>query len=283
MSERALPSQQPSPLRPPGALRLGWSWAKVELKLFFRVPAQVFFTFALPIMFLVIFAAVWTGDVEAGPGRSVSFVQYFLPGIVAAGVMSSTFANLAVSISIHQHEGLLKRLGGTPFPRSAYFIGKLVEAVVVTVIQTALMLAIAVIVYGADLPAGAARWGAFLAVLVLSAGSGATLGIAYTRLIPNANAAPAVIQPPFLILQFISGVFFRWGEIPGWLQAVAVVFPLKWMSEGFRYAFLPDWFGEFEYGSDWGWQWPVGVLALWLAGGFLLALLFFRWDRAHSS
>lgn len=265
-----------------GVVRLGLYWARVELRLFWRIPAQVFFTFALPVLFLVIFAAVFSGDIDAGPGRSVSFVQYFLPGIIGAGVMSSTFSNLASSISVQQHTGLLKRLGGTPFPRGAYFIGKVLEAVIVTVIQTVLMLVIAVLAYGAELPADAGRWGAFVAVLLLAASSGAALGIAYTRAIPSANAAPAIIQPPFLILQFISGVFFRHSEVPGWLQAVAAVFPLRWMSEGLRYAFLPDWFGEFEYGSTWGWQWPIGVLAIWLVVAALLAFWLFRWDRSSG-
>ena len=264
------------------ALRLGVSWAVIELKLFFRVPAQVFFTFTLPVLLLFIFAAIFSGDIEAGPGRSLSFVQYFLPGIIASGVMSATFANLAMSIAVQQHEGLLKRLAGTPFPRSAFFIGKGIEAIVVTVIQTGVMLAIAVVVYDADLPDGPARWLAFLVVLILGAATGATLGIAYTRLVPNANAAPAVVQPPFLVLQFISGVFVRYNQVPGWLRTVASVFPLRWMSEGLRYAFLPDEFGKFEYGDSWGWQWPLAVLSAWLVVGFLLALVFFRWDREGS-
>jgi ABC-2 type transport system permease protein len=262
--------------------RLGLSWSVIELKLFFRVPAQVFFTFTLPILFLFIFAAIFSGDVDAGPGRSVSFVQYFLPGIIASGVMSATFANLAMSIAVQQHEGLLKRLAGTPFPRNAYFIGKCGEAVVVTVIQTALMLAIAVLVYGAHLPDGLARWATFVVVLIVAAATGATLGIAYTRLIPNASAAPAVVQPPFLILQFISGVFVRYNQVPAWLRDIASLFPLRWMSEGFRYAFLPDWFGQFEYGDSWGWQWPIAVLSGWLLLAFALAIVFFRWDREAS-
>ena len=272
----------PQPPNRPGLLRLGLSWTRVELRLLWRIPAQVFFTFALPVLFLVIFGAVFSGDIEAGPGRSVSFVQYFLPGIIAAGVMSTTFTNLASSIAVQQHTGLLKRLGGTPFPRGAFFIGKVLMAVIVTVAQTALMLVIAVLAYGAELPADAGRWLAFFVVLLVGAATGAALGIAYTRVIPNANSAPAIIQPPFLVLQFISGVFFRHSELPSWLQAVAAVFPLRWMSQGFRYAFLPDGFGKFEYGSTWGWQWPLGILAIWLVVATMLAFWLFRWDRSSG-
>ncbi|MFN0093671.1 MAG: ABC transporter permease [Dehalococcoidia bacterium] len=267
----------------PGTLRLGWERTKLELRVFVRTPEQVFFTFTLPVLFLFVFASVFQGTIDGGDAREISFVQYFLPGVIASGVMSTTFGNLAIAIAIEQHDGLLKRLAGTPLPKTSFFIGKLLTAVTLTVVQTAIMLTVAVVLYDADLPADAARWGTFVAVLGMSAAVGAALGIAYTRAIPNSSSAAAIVQPPFLILQFISGVFFRYSEIPGWLQAIASVFPLRWMAEGFRYALLPDWFGEFEYDDGtWGWQWPVAVLAFWLVLAFALALLLFRWDRQRE-
>jgi ABC-2 type transport system permease protein len=265
----------------PSLARLSWARTVIEVKQFSRVPEQVFFTFLLPLLFLVVFAAVFDETLEAGPDR-VKFVQYFLPGIIASGVMSSTFASLAISISIQQNEGLLKRLSGTPLPKTAFIIGKVSMAVVVTVLQTVIMLALAVLAFDAEFPAGLGRWGVFLAVLVLSGAVGSALGIAYTRAIRNASAAVATVQPPFLVLQFISGVFFRWGDLPGWLQAIASVFPLKWMASGFRYAFLPDSFGRAEYGGDWGWERAVVILAGWLAAGLALAIVLFRWDRDRN-
>jgi ABC-2 type transport system permease protein len=265
--------------RTPAIVRHSWSRTVVELKQFTRIPEQVFFTFLLPVLFLVIFSAVFQDDIQAGPGRSVDFTQYFLPGIIASGVMSATFASLAVSISIEQNQGLLKRLAGTPLPKAAYIIGKLGMAMTVTVLQTAIMLSVAVLFFGGELPVTAGRWVVFLLVLAVSAATGAALGIAYTRLIRNAQGAPAIVQPPFLILQFISGVFFRYQDLPGWLTGVASIFPLRWMAQGFRYAFLPDWFGEYEYGSSWGWEMPVLVLLGWLVLSFILAVAFFRWSR----
>jgi ABC-2 type transport system permease protein len=278
VAERALASPTTAGLA--RTLHLARGRTIVEIKQFFRIPEQMFFTFLMPVMLLLIFGEVFSGDIEAGPGRSVPFVQYFLPGMIAMGVMSSTFANLAMWISVEQHDGLLKRLAGTPLPRSSYFIGKLGMAVVVTAIQTALMLVAGAVLFGVDLPAGIDRWGLFLLFLAISAAVGASLGIAYTRLIRNASGGAAIVQPPFLVLQFISGVFFRYQDIPGWLKAIASVFPLKWMAIGMRYSFLPDWFGTAEYGSDWGWERPLAVLCAWLVAGFALALLFFRWSRA---
>ncbi len=238
-----------SAVRLPGWLGLVRDRMVVELKVFARNPQAMFFMFSLPVLFLVLFSAVFAGDVDSltPPGEEpVEFARYFLPGIIAAGVMSTTFATLAIGIAGEQHEGLLKRLAGTPLPRSVYFAGKLGMAVVVTVLQTAIMLAVGVVGYDVPLPEGAERWLAFGLTLTVGAGACALLGIAYTRLIPNARSAVAIVQPPFLILQFISGVFFQYNDIPGWLKAVAAVFPLRWLAQGLRYAFLPDWIGRDE-------------------------------------
>lgn len=263
----------------PSLTRLAWSRTIVDLKQFFRIPEQVFFTFLLPVLFLVLFSAVFSGDVDGPPGRSVKFVQYFLPGIIALGVASSTFANLAMSISTEQHEGLLKRLAGTPLPKSAFFAGRLTSSVIITVIQTAVLLAIGVLLFGIDLPDGPGRWLFFIYLLGISAALGSALGIAATRMVPNARAAGPIIQAPFLVLQFISGIFFQWNQLPSWLQWIATAFPLRWMAQGFRYAFLPDWFGETEYGSSWGWEIPTVALAAWMVISVVLALVFFRWTR----
>jgi ABC-2 type transport system permease protein len=263
----------------PRLARLAWSRLVVDLKQFFRIPEQVFFTFLLPVLFLVLFSAVFAGDITDDPGRELAFVQYFLPGIIALGVAASTFANLAMSVAIEQHEGLLKRLAGTPLPKSAFFLGRIASSITITVIQTAILLAIGVALFGVELPATPGRWLMFVYVLGISAALGSALGIAMTRAVPNAKAAAPIVQAPFLVLQFISGIFFQWESLPGWLQSVATVFPLRWMAQGFRYAFLPDWFGETEYGASWGWELPAAVLAGWLVLSFVLAIVFFRWDR----
>lgn len=200
----------------PRLARLSWARLLIELKQFTRNPGQVFFTFSLPVLFLLLFGTIFGGEtVEAPPGeRSVKFIQYFVPGIIAAGAMSTTFTNLALSIAVEQHEGLLKRLAGTPLPRTAYFAGKLGMAALTTFAQTGIMLAVAVAFYDVSLPPDAGHWAVFASVLLLGVAACSLLGIAYTRMIPNASSAAAIVQPPFLILQFISGVFFPYSDVP---------------------------------------------------------------------
>ena len=263
---------------------LGWLRVLAELRVFFRTPELVFFTFLLPVLFVVIFSTVFSGDIQGPPGtKPVAFSQYFVAGMIAAGIMSTTFTSLATTISIEQRDGLLKRLAGTPLPRASYFIGKLGVALVTSVIQAAIILGIGIAAFGMEAPVSLQKWAVFGWVFVLGVASCSLLGIAYTRLIRDASSAAAVIQPPYLTLQFISGVFFKFGQVPGWLQAIASLFPLRWMAQGFRYVFLPDWVAADDYGGQWHLDWIALVLVGWLVGSAVLSMLFFRWNVQAES
>jgi ABC-2 type transport system permease protein len=261
-------------------LRLGWARTVVEVKQFFRNPQLAFFTFSLPVLLLVIFGMIFSGHIDGPPGtKPVPFRQYFVAGMIAAGIVSTTFTNLAITISIEQHEGLLKRLSATPLPKASYFIGKIGVAVVSSAAQTGIMLAIGAIFFGLNLPSDPMRWFVFGWVFVLGIAGCSLIGIAYTRIIPNAQAASAIVQPPYLILQFISGVFFVYGDLPPFLRTIGLLFPLKWMAQGLRYVFLPDWFQVKEQRGTWDLGLTAAVLAAWTVAGFVVAARGFRWTR----
>ena len=90
------------------------------------------------------------------------------------------------------------------------------------------------------LPATAARWATFGWVSLLGIAACTLCGVAFSSLPRSGRAAPAIVTPVALVLQFISGVFFPFTQLPGWMQTVAAVFPLKWMCQGMRAVFLPD-------------------------------------------
>ena len=92
--------------RLPSTPRLGLARTALELKEFFRERDAVVFVFAYPIIMMAIFATVFATDIELGPGRAISFAQYFLPGMIATGVLLSSFQNLATSIAVERDEGV---------------------------------------------------------------------------------------------------------------------------------------------------------------------------------
>ncbi len=260
---------RPPPLRSVYAVR-----AKVELLSFVREREAMVFTFAFPILLLVIFGAVF-GDQELEGG--ISFAQYFVAGMIAAGLFGSSFQNLGIAIPIERDSGALKRLAGTPMPRSAYFAGKIAVVAVVAAVQNVLLLAIGVLFYDLDLPSTGQLWLTYAWVTVLGLTACTLLGIAVTGFVKNGRTAPAIISPISIVLQFISGVFFVFSELPSWMQEIAAIFPLKWMTQGMRSVFLPEDYQTVEAAGSWEHGRIALVLVAWCVIGLLVAVRTFRW------
>ncbi|GAA1813795.1 ABC transporter permease [Planosporangium flavigriseum] len=259
--------------RRPGALSLGLSRGALELKQFARTRPYLIFTLLFPVLIVLIFGAAFHGDAGGG----VSWTQYFVTGMIASGLLATGFQNLAIQIPIERSRGVLKRLVGTPMPRSAYFIGKIVMVLVVSAISTAILLAMAVAFYGLALPDTATKWFTFAWVSLLGVTACTLLGIAYSSLARTGRAAPSMTTPVALVLQFISGVFFVYTGLPGWMQQIAAFFPLKWIAQGLRSVFLPEEFAAREVAHSWELGRVALVLAAWCVAGLILCLLTFRW------
>jgi ABC-2 type transport system permease protein len=262
--------------RLPSALRIGIARGAIETKAFFRQRESLVFIFLFPLMMLVIFSSIFTGNVDH---TDVPFKQVFAAGIIASAVMGTSFQSLAIQVSVERDYGALKRLYGTPMPRTAYFIGKMIQVLVVGVVQTAIMLTVASGIAGLKLPSSASAWLTFGWVFVLGIFSCALLGLATSTIARSGDSAAAVVTPPFILLQFISGVFFPFSGLPSWMQHVAAVFPLKWLTQGMRSVFLPAGYQQQEMAHSWEHGRTALILGAWAIGGLFLCLRVFRWQK----
>ncbi|MFI8835616.1 ABC transporter permease [Streptomyces afghaniensis] len=264
----------------PGAWGLGLRRGALEIRQFFRQRDQVVFTFAFPVVFLFLFASIFRDDV-AGAGITAS--QLYVPAMMAAGIMSTSFQALGISIAVEREEKVLRRLRGTPMPPTAYFLGKIWLVLFTGLLETVILLLVGTTVYDVNLPSDAGRWFDLAWIFVLGITACALLGIAISSVPTSANSASSVVVLPFLVLQFISGVYIAIGTVPDWMLTIGALFPLKWMCQGLRGVFLPESAQVLEQAGSWETGRVALVLAAWCAGGLVLCLLTFRWkDRREG-
>jgi ABC-2 type transport system permease protein len=150
------------------------------------------------------------------------------------------------------------------------------------VAEVVLLITVGMVFYHLQLPASPARWWTFAWVFVLGSVACSLLGIAASGLPRSYRSAAAVIMFPYIILQFISGVYVPFTSVPRWLQQVAAIFPLKWMSEGLRSVFLPAQAAALEPAGSWEHGRVALVLMAWIAGGLVLCLTTFRWRSSRD-
>ena len=241
---------------------------RFDQKTFWRNPAAVFFTVMFPVMFMVIFDLVFGGS-DRIQGLGVEVSTYYVPAIITLAVISATFQNLAMSVTIDREFGILKRGRGTPLPDWVFFAGRIGNSLVVSFAMLALLSALGRLAYGVEIP-----WDHLPAVVVTLAVGAATfccLGLALTGMIPSESAAAPITNLAIFPLYFLSGVFIPESEIPDGVLHVADVFPVRHFFESFFAAWEP---GASGSAFQWG---DLAVVAAWGVAGFLLALRIFRW------
>jgi ABC-2 type transport system permease protein len=244
---------------------------RYDLRAFFRNPQFRFFTLALPVLFLVIFASIFGGQgntVKVAGGR-IDTAVYYVPGIIGLGIIAAAFVNLVISVTAQREAGVLKRRRATPVPASAVIAGRALTAVVTALLIAAVLLGIGWAAYGADIPARTAP--ALVVTVVVGALSFCCLGYALASVIRDQDAAQPITQAVMLPLYFISGVFVATTSLPHWLVDVAAVFPVRHLAAALLVAYNPHTTGSGLAGTD------ILIVAAWGVGGLLIALRRFSW------
>lgn len=249
-------------------LRLALRQLRYVNKAFWRNPPAAFFTFAFPLMFLVIFTSLLGhGTVQLG-SRSINVSTYYVASMGSFSLISACFTNLALSISFQRDTDILKRLDATPLTRAAYFTSRVLHALFVSILLVVITAAFGAAFYHASVPSGITLV-RFLTMLLVGAASFSALGVAATIAVPNANAGPAVVNAMVLPLLFLSGIFIPLGNnAPTWIVWVARIFPIRHFALGMQSGFA---------GTSFQWS-DVLVVGLWGLGALLVAARYFRFE-----
>jgi ABC-2 type transport system permease protein len=240
---------------------------RYEQRAYWRNRGRGIFTFVFPLMFLVIFASLYNGHALHSRG-GIAYNDFFVPGILAYGVIATTYVNMAIGTAVLRDQGVLKRMQGTPLPRWAYVAARVGSTIVIVALMTALTLGLGAAAYGVSVRASTLP--GLIATLALGTAAFTTLGIGVTRLIPNSEAAPVIVNLTVLPLTFISSIWFPPDGMPKALVDVAKAFPIRPLADGLQYAFDPRTGGAGLNAHD------LQTLAIWTVIGIVMMLRFLR-------
>ena len=244
------------------ATTLAWRHFRLERKMFWRNPTAAFFSFVLPLIFLVLFGAI----------SDQANLKIIVPGIAGLSVMATTFNALANQMTFLRDAGVLKRMHGTPLPGASYLAGVLGNAATNAVVQVGIIVLASRFAFDLGWPK---NWLDLAVFTILGVACFASLGVAFSHVIPNFEAAPAYTNIVFLPVIFISGVFYDVDTVPAFLRDIADALPLVHVINGFQGAFVTG-AGLDDLVSD------VAVILLWTALGVWGAIRGFRWDSSNG-
>jgi ABC-2 type transport system permease protein len=214
---------------------VGWQ-IRYEQRAYWRNRGRGVFTFVFPLMFLLIFGSLDKGAHISSLG-GIPYDDFYVPGILAYGVIATTYMNMALSTSILRDQGVLKRMQGTPLPRWAYIAARVGSTILIMLALTVITLALGAVAY--DVHVRVPTLPGLILTLLLGTAAFTTLGIGITRFIANAETAPVIVNLTVLPLTFISSVWYPIPGMPKALVDIAKVFPIQPLADGLEYAFNP--------------------------------------------
>jgi ABC-2 type transport system permease protein len=240
----------------------------IQLK---RRPTTLIAGIIQPLMWLVLFGALFQNVPEGLFGTSQSYGQFLCAGVIVFTAFSGAL-NAGLPVMFDREFGFLNRLLVAPL--ASRFSIVLASAIFITTLSLVQTIAIVItsVFLGAGLPSAAGLGIVALIVLMLVLGVTAlSLGLSFA--LPGHIELLAVIFVTNLPLLFASTALVPLTFMPTWLQIVSSLNPLSFAIEPIRYLYLhSDWtLGSIVMNAPWGSVSLGGALIL-LAGFDAIAL-----------
>jgi ABC-2 type transport system permease protein len=251
-------------------LHLLGRWLRARVLLQLRTGRAVVFTFAFPLVLLVLFNGLnGNATVDAvGAAGKVKFAQFYTPSIGIFSLTTACYTSVVIGIASARDAGLLKRVRGTPLPMSTYLGAWLAGAALTGIAAVVVLFVVAVPVFGVHVYA--ATLPAAIVTLALGAACLSAVGLAVATLSKTADQATPIAQLTFLPVSFISGIWFPLEGAPHWLVSIAKLFPLEHIVHAFDRCFSPGVAGGAWSPDD------LFSIAVWTAVGLFVATRRFR-------
>jgi ABC-2 type transport system permease protein len=158
------------------------------------------------------------------------YVDFFVPGIIGMMIITSGVLRTVSMETQNRHKGILRKLGTTPLEKSEWIVSKMLFQTVVVFISTAFIIVTAKLAFDVKILLNAAILPLILAGTVCFTG----MGMLIARFVKDADAASVAASVITLPMIFLSGTFIPIETMPDYLQKLANVLPLTYLSEGLR-------------------------------------------------
>jgi ABC-2 type transport system permease protein len=257
MAEIALPASR----RLPGLGPVLATQVRYQLMMLIRNPRALVAGLVLPGALLAL---------EAGKAQHVTMAAAAprIAGLIAFSAAAIAYFTHANSLVIAREEGVLRRWHVSPLPAWAYFAGRILAVVALTVAAGLVLVFVAMGMTGLHF-SGHAIMG-LLADDVVGALALVAAGIALTPLIPSAQAAQPMLMLTYFPLVILSGAVGSIADLPHWLTTAMTYLPAQPLVNAISGVLHGS--GTLMSGHD------LAVLAGWALGGLLISSRFFAWD-----
>ena len=218
-----------------------WFMTTRHLRNLARQPWWIAITLVQPVIWLLLFGAVFKATADIPGFAADSYVDFLTPGIV---VMTAAFAGGWAGMGVIEdlNRGVIDRFLVSPVRRPALITGRLVQLGIVSLIQSLIVIGLGLLI-GARFPGGVIGLAVLVGCSALLGGSLGALSNGMALLARKEETVIAASNFVLLPLTFLSSAFMQRDLVPGWIQSVARYNPVEWTVQAGREALTvsPDW------------------------------------------
>ncbi|MGW8742427.1 ABC transporter permease [Streptomyces sp. WAC 04229] len=233
-----------------------------------RDAATLFFTFAFPLVFLVVFGLIFSGQKVEETGRP--YISYIAPGVLAWGVANAAVFGIAFTLMQWRRDDLLRLIRMTPTRLPTVLAARYVLALGVGLAQAVLFTSVSLLpTFGLELHA---RWPMAVPLLMLGITAFLGIGVIIGSLADTPEAVAAIANFLMVPMAFLSGSFLPLDMMPPWLQTLSRALPLRYLNDAVAASLVGrgGW-GDIAVGSS--------VLVAFTVVLGAIALRTFRWSN----
>lgn len=243
-------------------LKLTW----IEIKLLAREPVTLLFSFAFPVLVLVLLGGIF-GDqhMKMGAYKSVKMMNWYVPSYIALVIASIGTISLPVHLSSYRERGVLRRFRASGVSEAALLGSQLLVSLGVALVGALTITILGGLAYGARLPASPAEVALAYVVGVFCF---AAVGVLLASLAPTARAAQSGGLLLWFVMLFVSGTSAPLDLLPSWMVDIGKAMPLYHSV----LAVVDPWIGR---GTNWT---QLAIVATVGVVATLVSLRVFRWE-----
>ncbi len=166
--------------------------------------------------------------------KRFGFIDFFIPGVIGMTAMTTSIFT-AVSISArYKQNGIFHKLATTPLKRYEWILSRTIYNVLISYLGMAVMMLMGMVIFGMKMTLDAIS----LIMVAMASLMFTGIGMIIARFVKDPDGADAAANVITFPMMFLSGTFFQLSQMPQFLQTIAQVLPLTYVSEGLRAAMI---------------------------------------------
>ncbi|MEX2587114.1 MAG: ATP-binding cassette domain-containing protein [Actinomycetota bacterium] len=229
-----------------------------NIRHFLRQPGLLLFSTVQPIMFVLLFAFVFSGAIGQALPEGIDYIDFLLPGIFIQSV-SFRATQTAIGLAEDLERGVIDRFRSMPMARSAVLAGRTIADLVRNLVILAIMIVVGYAI-GFRFQRGVLSAMAAIAVVLAFAFA---LSWIFASLALWVKGVEAVQSAGFLAIfpfVFASSIFVPLETMPGWLERIAAASPVSLSADTARALSIGGDLGSFPAAMTW----VAGLLAVFI-------------------